>query len=288
MSQAETWTVTRLLQWTQEYLEKYGSESPRLDAEVLLGHAAGCARIELYARFQEPVEDDVKAQFRELVKQRAAGTPVAYLVGNREFYSLKFEVTRDVLIPRPETETLVLESIELAKPLAESARALDVCTGSGVIAVCLAKYTRASVTAIDLSPEALAVARRNAATHQVDSRIDFRQGDLLQPLEAEQRFHVIASNPPYVSESEYAELDASVRDYEPRMALLAGPEGSEFIERLAKESLARLEPDGWLLIELSPMIADRCLSMINALGYRNAQLLNDLQGRARVLKAQAP
>jgi release factor glutamine methyltransferase len=211
---SETWTVLRLLTWTTDYLKSHGSESPRLDAEVLLAHARGCERIMLYAAFDDVVPDEVRALFRDLVKRRAEGTPVAYLVGKREFYSLSFRVTPDVLIPRPETEFVVVAALDALKVARDSVAGTpsrsdgllvcDVGTGSGAIAVAIAKHAPdCRVTAIDISPAALAVAKENAATHHVVERIEFAQGDLLAPLPAEPRFTVIASNPPCV-ESEYA------------------------------------------------------------------------------------
>ena len=172
------WTIGRLLNWTADFLRERGADSPRLDAEVLLAHARGCQRIELYTAFEEPASDELRTSFRELVKQRAAGKPVAYLVGKREFFSLSFDVTPDVLIPRPETETLVVKALDLLKQRANEAaippRVIDVGTGSGAIAVAIAKRNKAAqVVAVDVSPAALAVARRNADKHGVAERIEF-------------------------------------------------------------------------------------------------------------------
>src|SRR5262245_61661681 len=204
---AEPWTVLRLLTWTTDYLKQHGSDSPRLDAEVLLAHARGCERIMLYAAFDQVVSDDVRAKFRELVKRRAEGTPVAYLVGKREFYSLSFRVTPEVLIPRPETELVVVETIESSakfKVQGSKLEVADVGTGSGAIAIAVAKHAPlCRVMAIDNSLPALAIARENAAAHGVGDRFEFVQGDLLAGLPADPRFVVVASNPPYVSESEF-------------------------------------------------------------------------------------
>src|SRR5437870_2051637 len=170
---SELWTVLRLLTWTTDYLKSHGSESPRLDAEVLLAHARGCERIMLYAAFDEVVSDDVRTKFRELVKRRAEGVPVAYLVGKREFYSLSFRVTPEVLIPRPETEFVVVATLDALKEIQHPLVA-DVGTGSGAIAVAIAKHApHARVVGIDINFAALAVARENAANHQVAERIEF-------------------------------------------------------------------------------------------------------------------
>ncbi|HZN36131.1 MAG TPA: peptide chain release factor N(5)-glutamine methyltransferase [Pirellulaceae bacterium] len=288
---SEPWTVLRLLTWTTDYLKAHGSDSPRLDAEVLLAHARGCERIMLYAAFDQVVADDVRAKFRELVKRRAEGAPVAYLVGKREFYSLSLRVTPDVLIPRPETELVVVETIESGskfKVQGSKLEVADVGTGSGAIAVAVARHApQCRVTAIDNNPAALAIARENAAANGVAERIEVVLGDLLGGLPAQPRFAVIASNPPYVSESEFATLAPSVKNHEPRQALVAGPEGTEVIERLIPQAAERLLPGGWLIVELSPMIAARVVELIAKSGrYEPATLLKDLAGLQRVVKAR--
>jgi release factor glutamine methyltransferase len=310
MSQPETWTVLRLLTWTTDYLKSHGSESPRLDAEVLLAHARGCERIMLYAAFDEVVADDVRARFRDLVKRRAEGTPVAYLVGKREFYSLSLRVTPDVLIPRPETEFVVVAALDALKgsgfrvqgsadskiqspssspqPLAPSPLVCDVGTGSGAIAVAIAKHApNCRVIATDVSPAALAVAKENAVAHHVADRIEFLEGDLLAPIPAEPKFTVIASNPPYVAESELASLAPEVRNHEPRQALIAGATGTETIERFIPQAADCLLPSGWLIFEISPQIASRVLELVSADGrYEPASIAKDLSGQARVVKAR--
>ena len=164
---AEEWTVRRVLDWTTAHLKQHGSETPRLDAEILLAHARGCRRIELYTRFDEPLTDAQRAVMRDLAKRRAKSEPVAYLVGHREFFSLDLRVTPDVLIPRPDTETLVVELIDAARAV-ESPRILDLGTGSGCIAIAAAvNLPSARVTATDLSDAALAIARENAEKHAV-------------------------------------------------------------------------------------------------------------------------
>jgi release factor glutamine methyltransferase len=267
MAETETWTVGRLLQWTAEYLGRHGSESPRLEAEVLLAEALGCQRIQLYTSYDTVPSDEIRTRFRDLVRRRAEGMPVAYLVGRREFYSLAFKVTPDVLIPRPETEFLVIGLLDLAKqrPADQPVAVCDVGTGSGIIAVSVAKYLpSAQVTAVDISPAALAVARGNAATHGVEARIEFVQADLLATLPAEPQFDFVASNPPYVRESEYEALAPDVKKYEPRGALVAGPKGTEIIERLIPLAAERLKSGGYLLMEISPMIHDDVQALIAA------------------------
>jgi len=291
MSQAETWTLGRLLTWTTDYLKQHGSGSPRLDAEVLLAHARGCKRIDLYTAFDQPADEATRALFRDLVGRRAKGEPVAYLAGKREFFSLSFRVTRDVLIPRPETESLVVRLLDLAKTeLAadKPLRIVDIGTGSGIIAICAARHLpQAEVTAIDSSEAALAVARQNADDHRVAGRIEFVHSDLFDAVSQEHRFHVVASNPPYVSESELARLPSDVRDFEPRQALVAGPRGTEVIERLTVQAAERLEPGGWLLVEISPMIEAAARDLvIKDSRYELGPTIKDHAGQSRVIQTQ--
>jgi len=287
----ETWTIGRLLTWTVDYLGRHGAENPRLDAEVLLAEARGCRRIDLYAAYGETAPEDVRTAFRELVRRRAAGTPVAYLVGRREFYALDFEVTPDVLIPRPETELLVVALLDEVKQHAAEAadiRIADVGTGSGVLAVCAAKYVAHSqVTAMDISPAALSVARRNAERHRVADRIEFVESDLFSGVRAEARFDYILSNPPYVSTAEMAGLSAHVRNEEPHVALHAGERGTEIIERLVHEAAERLKPGGMLMMEVSPMIAAQVEQLVaDTPALERGPTMRDLAGHPRVVQAK--
>lgn len=291
MSGSDNWTVGRLLTWTTDYLKQHDSDSPRLDAEVLLADARGCQRIDLYAAFDEVVDEDVRATFRDYVHRRAKGEPVAYLVGYREFYSMPFRVTSDVLIPRPETEHLVVEVLDRIKergPSQSPVRIADVGTGSGAIAVAVAKHAPScAVTAIDISAQTLAVTASNAERQGVVDRITLVQSDLFDAVPTEARFDVVASNPPYVSEAEWNELSKTVRDFEPRTALVAGPHGDETIKRLVPQAAQRLEPGGWLLLEVSPMIEERVRAGIAKDGrFGPALTAKDLSGAIRVVKAQ--
>ncbi len=304
----EPWTVGRLLSWTVEYLGKHGAENPRLDAEVLLAKARGCRRIDLYTSYGDVASEEIRTGFRELVKRRAQGVPVAYLVGHREFYSLDFEVTPDVLVPRPETEHLVVELLDFVKGRSsevqqadredgalpptgissEQTAIADVGTGSGVLAVCAARYIpSAKVTAIDISAAAIDVARKNAAKHGVNERIEFIESDLFSGVPQGQLFDAIVSNPPYISTAEMAALPADVREHEPRGALVAGERGTEVIARLIDQSVNRLKSGGLLLIEISPMIAGEVERLMGA--RAELELLpttKDLAGLARVARAR--
>ncbi|MHC4177478.1 MAG: peptide chain release factor N(5)-glutamine methyltransferase [Planctomycetota bacterium] len=267
MPQTEVWTIGRLLEWTTGYLKDHGADSPRLDAEVLLAEALGCRRIELYTRFDEVPDESGRGAFRELVRRRAEGNPVAYLVGRREFYSLGFRVTPEVLIPRPETELLVVSLLDLAKSRtpAEPLAIADVGTGSGVLAVCAAKHLPdCRVLAIDVSPAALAVARANAADHGVTEQIEFVESDLFSAVQPGRRFDFIVSNPPYVGTEEEKTLAEEVREFEPHVALYAGKRGTEVVEALIPQAAGRLNPAGHLLIEVSPVVHDAVCSLVKA------------------------
>jgi release factor glutamine methyltransferase len=288
MPQTEAWTTGRLLEWTTTYLKQHGADSPRLDAEVLLAESLGCQRIQLYAAFGDVPGEEARTAFRELVRRRAEGMPVAYLVGRREFYSLPFRVTPDVLIPRPETEFVVIRLLDLASPTKRDWAIVDVGTGSGILAVCAAKWLPASrVTAIDISPKALAVAAANAVEHGVSDRIEFVESDLFAAVPPEQTFDFVVSNPPYVKESEFAGLSRDVRDYEPRGALVAGPQGTEVIACLVEQSAQRLKPGGWLLTEISPQIEGAVRELVASDSrYELAPTVKDLAGLARVIEAR--
>ncbi len=304
----EPWTIGRLLIWTIDYLQKHHAENPRLDAEVLLAQARGCKRIDLYAAYGEEATNELRTKFRDFVNRRAQGTPVAYLVGHKEFYSLEFEVTPDVLIPRPETESLVVALLDQANkevrtmvpsttitpaqassPNICSAPFLiaDVGTGSGILAVCAAKYLpNARVSAIDISPAALAVAQRNAVQHGVADRITFFESNLLADVPADRRFDFIVSNPPYVTTAEMADLPPDVRDHEPHLALEAGEQGTTVIEPLIAQSADRLNPGGTLLIEISPMIAATVETLVcSSSTFELAPTLRDPAGHARIIQA---
>jgi len=291
-TQSDPWTILRLLQWTTEHLKKNGSSSPRLDAEVLLAHARGCERITLYTAFAEEPDEPVKARFREVVKRRAQGEPVAYLVGKKEFYSLSFQVSKDCLIPRGETEHIVVECLDHAKPIlvadpTKRFNIVDVCTGSGCIAVSVAKHlSQCNMTAIDLSPAAITIAKANVELHKLSDRISVIESDLLTAI-PDDSVDFVLSNPPYVSESEYAKLDKTVRDHEPRMALVGGALGTEIIERLAAQACKKLAANGWFICELSPMIADQVENhMASTNNWANITMVKDLARLKRLVVAQ--
>lgn len=282
----DVWTVKRILDWTIPHLKSQGSESPRLDAEILLAHARGCPRIQLYTNYDQPLTDPQRATMRDLVKRRAAAEPVAYLVGHREFFGLDFRVTKDVLIPRPDTETLVVDAIETLKPQA-APRVLDVGTGSGCIATALAvNCPNAEVTAIDLSQSALDIAQTNANMHNVAGRIRWLCGDLFAPLNANEHFDLIASNPPYIASAEIETLAADVRLHEPRSALDGGPDGLNIVRRLIADAPQHLVSQGKLLVEISGEQADAVTQLLAANGhFDDIVVLKDLAKQPRVVRA---
>lgn len=289
----EPWTIGRLLNWTTDFLRDRRAESPRLDAEVLLAHVRGCKRIELYTAFDEIASEEVRQRFRDLVKQRAAGMPVAYLVGQREFFSMPFEVSPDVLIPRPETELVVIRALDVAKqlPLTErndGIQIADVGTGSGILAVALAKRLGAAhVTAVDVSEAALAVARRNADRHGVGEQVEWFQSDLFDGVPADREFDLVVSNPPYIKTAEMEQLSPDVWRYEPHTALDGGVEGTTVIERLISQAGERLRPGGWFLMEISPTIVGRVETLVGQEPrLERRPTVKDLAGLPRVVQAQ--
>jgi release factor glutamine methyltransferase len=246
------WTIKALLDWTTDFLAKKGPApaAARLEAQILLAHVLKCKKVDLLVRYDEQPAEAERTAFRELIKRRVDAWPVAYLVGFREFYLLPFEVSPAVLIPRPDTETLVTEALGLLKRLPAPA-VLDLATGSGCIAVSLAHQKKdARVTATDVSPDALDVAKRNAERNGVADRLDFRQGDLFAAVPAGATFDLVVSNPPYVTPGELAALAPDVRDHEPRLALDGGPDGLAFYRRIAAGVGPLLKPGGWLLLEI--------------------------------------
>jgi release factor glutamine methyltransferase len=283
----DVWTVGRLLTWTTDWLAGKGSDSPRLDAEVLLAHVRGCPRIALYTAFDEVVDEAGRTRFRGLVKRRGEGEPVAYLVGSREFFSLALAVSPAVLIPRPETEGLVVRAIDLCRPL-ESPRVADVGTGSGAIAVALAKHLpKARVVATDISADALEVARGNVARHALDGRIELVACDLLDAPAAAGPFDCIVSNPPYVRADEYAGLPRDVRDHEPKGALVGGPNGVEVVERLVAAAEGRLAAGGWRLVEIGPSTVKAAEAILaRRPGLVAGPTLTDMAGLPRIVQAR--
>ncbi len=279
------WTVLELLKWTTDYFGGKGIDGARLDAEVLLAHALGCDRLRLYVDYEKPVTPEERTRFRELVKRRAdERVPVAYLVGTKEFWSLSFEVTPDVLIPRPDTETLVEAALGALPEVDAEVTVLDVGTGSGAIALALAsERPKARITATDASPEALAVAARNAERLGLADRVVFVEGDGLAAIEG-QRFDAIVSNPPYVRPDAVAGLAPELA-HEPAQALSFGDaaDGTALLERIVADAPARLAARGWLGLELDPAQATQVQEWMMEGGFGDVTVHRDLGGRPRVV-----
>lgn len=249
-----SWTIQKLLNWVTAYLTDKGVDSPRLSAELLLCDAIGLTRIELYTQFDKPVPQQQLDQLHDLVKRAGLHEPVAYLTGRTGFYSIELDITSDCLIPRPETELLVQRAIEFLRTRDGVQFVCDLCTGSGCIAVAIAKnFSNARVIATDVSTGALQVAAANVAKHQLGGRLELLQGDLFEPLVRQldvDAFDLIACNPPYVSSSEYETLAKNVRDYEPKSALLAGADGLDIYRRLIEKVDDFLKPGAALMLEI--------------------------------------
>ncbi|MFO1519399.1 MAG: peptide chain release factor N(5)-glutamine methyltransferase [bacterium] len=295
----ETWTILKLLQWTAEYFQSRGIESARLDAELILAHALGLSRIQLYTQFDRPLNSEELQKVKGLVKRRAQREPLAYLLGSKEFYSLEFKVSPAVLIPRPETELLVEEGIRLLQnptipPFSKGGQGgfeiLDIGTGSGCIAVALAKHlAEAQTWAVDASQAALEIAAENARKHGVEGRIHFLAWDVLNgdwkgPAEP---FDLIVTNPPYVSSTILPRLAPELQ-FEPKMALEAGPKGLDLYPAILGFAFSHLKPGGWLLAEMGEEQGGDLLEISRQKGFASVDILKDLAGKPRVLRAKRP
>ncbi|WP_298868247.1 peptide chain release factor N(5)-glutamine methyltransferase [uncultured Gimesia sp.] len=284
---AESWTVRRILDWTTAHLTKHGSDSPRLDAEVLLAFARKCERIRLYTNYEDEVSPVERTLMRELVQRRAKSEPVAYLVSNREFFGLDFYVDQNVLVPRPDTETLVMELVDVAQKEA-SPDILDLCTGSGCIAIAAATHCpQASFLATDISTAALRISQKNAETNGQSQRIRFLQSDYFEGISKGSVFDIIVSNPPYIPDAEIESLDADVCQHEPRLALAGGTDGLDYYRRIIQEADSYLKEGGSLLLEFSPEQESSLKQLFEASGkYAEIRVKADLAGRSRVIIGQ--
>ena len=322
-------TVREILERTEAFLKQKGCESPRVDAEILLSHAWKCDRIMLYTRYKDATPDPVRDAMRQLVSKRANHVPIAYLVGFKEFFSMRFAVSQAVLVPRPETETLAAEAIRFLNPKAEPAgdverednieaggdsestdrpfgteddaspvepadasrrrdRALDLGTGSGCLAITIAKRCpQVTVDAVDMSADAIALAERNVQIHKVTERVSLHEGDLFGPVQG-QRYDLIVSNPPYVRTDEMAKLEPNVRDHEPALALEGGADGLDVARRLISAAPDHLRPGGGLMLELDPGQMAVATDLLTAAGFANVRTIKDANRQARVVAGQLP
>lgn len=275
-----------------EFLARHGVESPRLQAEWLLAHVLGLPRLQLYLGFDRLLPPDAADRLRELVRRRGQRVPLQHLLGTANFCGLELEVGPEVLVPRPETELLAeraWQHAQAAETAGPAHRVLDFGTGSGCLALAIAaRASRAEVTALDVSPAALAVALRNATRLGLADRITFREGDGFLALPPGALFDLLVSNPPYIPTAEIAALEPEVRDHDPRLALDGGTDGLAWYRRLAAEAPAWLAPAGLAMLEFGDGQAEGIREIFRAAAWREPTVVNDLTGRARFLVARRP
>ncbi len=280
----QTWTIEAVLRWATDDFRGRGLDRPRLDAEVLLAHALATTRMQLVIDARRPLEPGELARFRDLVKRRRAREPVAYLLGFREFYGRSFLVDPRVLVPRPDTETLIDVALARTAHVSLSMRALDLCTGSGCVAVTLARQRpTATVHATDLSEDALAVARENAFRLGAHTT-GFACGDLFGALPARcGPFDVVVSNPPYIASEEIETLERDIKEFEPRLALDGGADGLALVRRIVEAAPGRLAKGGVLAIEVGVGEAADAAEIFAARGFRDVTITRDLARLERVV-----
>ncbi len=271
----EPWTIRRVLSWTTQHFEKQSIDSARLSAELLLAHTLKVERVKLYMELDRPLHKDELATYKGLVTRRLGGEPTQYLLGHKDFYNRRFAVDSRVLIPRSETELLVAEVLKRL-PADAPSRVLDLCTGSGCIAVTIAaQLPTTSVWAVDISAEACAVARDNAQTHQVDGRVTVMQGNLWEALPTDARFDLIVSNPPYIASASIPTLQREVQK-EPKLALDGGENGLTLIARIVDGALERLKPGATLALEIGDEQGEAVAGLLTRAGYHDVRVDKDL------------
>ena len=281
MEQGRIWTIGKILKWSEQYFAERGIDTPRLDAEVLLSHVLRVKRIQLYLRFEQPLDPPELAAYREIVKRRAAHEPVAYIVGEKDFMMLPFRITPAVLVPQPDTETLVGAVMDRLKG-EEGERVADIGTGSGAIALALLHYMPAlRAAAVDISANALAVAEDNAAALGLKDRVVFHEGDLGAPLWRE-TFDAVVSNPPYIARGEFGNLPLEVLA-EPRIAIDGGADGLDFYRRLVKEVPPILKSGGFLAVEIGLGQGPAVQTLAREAGWEATETVKDLSGIERVI-----
>jgi release factor glutamine methyltransferase len=283
------WTISRVIAWTAKDLHGRGVESSRLDAELLIAHALKLRRLDLYLRFDQPLVDAELAAIRTLVERRRKLEPIAYILGARDFYGRSFAVDRRVLIPRPETEGVIEAALALLPPRAEGVthRALDVCAGSGCIAITLAcERPDVTVDAVELSAAAAEVARANAERLGVSDRVRVFEGSLYKPLEAGVRYAVITSNPPYIPTAEVDTLMPDVSEYEPRLALDGGEDGASVLRPLFAGARARLLDGAAIVVEIGYDQSALAQSIAREAGFTDVTVREDLAKIERVVVAR--
>lgn len=284
----DTWSVRRVLAWAADDLKRRGNEAGRLEAELLLGRVLGLDRIGLILQSERPLAPLELGSFRELFKRRRSGEPVAYLLGEREFYGIMLRVDARVLVPRPDTECLVDVALERTRARSMLGSALDLCTGSGCVAIAFARNRPTwSVVASDISADALAVATDNAHRSGAIRNLRLVQGSLFEPVPGA-RFDLISGNPPYIPADDIAGLPLDVRDFEPRLALDGGQDGLDLVRAIARQATEHLTPGGLLALEVGADQGAATRAAFEAAGLRDVQVARDLGGRDRVVSGYGP
>ncbi len=283
-------SIAELLKISTQYLKEKGIDSPRLCAELLLAHALGQSRMQLYLEYDKPLKAEEIEAYRHLIRRRLRREPLQYILGKWGFYSVELEVGPGVLIPRPETEILVEAVLRIAKAREFENRdcihAVDMGTGCGCIPVSICmEDARFSFVAIDISAKALSYARQNISKYGLEKRIELREGNLFATISEGESFDFIISNPPYVSQGEWLQLEPEVKDYEPKEALIGGPSGLEYLLEIGKRAREYLRKPGYLLMELSPSQSQEMKDVLVSMGYGHIRVIKDLNGRDRVITA---
>lgn len=282
------WTILEVLDWTRGYFEERGLENPRLDAEVILSYALDTPRVMLYARHDQPLSEAERDKIRPLVARRAKHEPVAYITGERGFWSFELEVSPATLIPRPDTETLVERALSQL-PADAAGPVADVGTGTGCVALALlSERKQLELYATDISAPALAVAQKNADKLGLQDRLQILQGDLLEPVPEDRPLALVTANLPYIPSADMAGLMPDVRDFEPQLALDGGPGGLVLIDRLIPQAAARLAPGGWLLLEAGDGQLEAVGARLREAGFVDVRLSEDGAGLLRVAEGRRP
>lgn len=284
---AESWTIGRVLRWAQEDFAKRGLSAPRLDAELLLGECLGMSRVQLITDSARPLLPEELSRYRGLIKRRRTGEPIAYILGEREFWGFKFRTDSRALIPRPDTETLVEVALERTRGLESFGQALDLCTGSGCVAIALHKERPTwRVLGSDLSPDALSLARENALRLGTIWGLCWQVSDLFEGIPRGKGFDLVTANPPYIPSAEIPGLDVDIRGFEPGIALDGGADGMRFVERISRGALEFLKPGGVLAMELHHDQAERTSELLESLGYAGIERKRDYGGHERVVSGK--
>lgn len=276
-------TVLEAIKLTANYLESKGIESPRVNAELLLSSILKCKRLDLYLKFDRPLSDDEKNKYREYMSRRANREPVQYIIGEVEFYGLQFKVNKNVLIPRQETETLIDSILNKCRDKS-NLKILDIGTGSGNIAITLAKnLVEPVITAIDISEDALFLAKENTELNDVSDVIKFKHQDILKDMPVYEHYDLIVSNPPYVELKEYDTIQEEIKTYEPRIAVTDEADGFKYYERICEIGTEHLNPGGHLFLELGHKSKDRVSEIMHKFNYVNIETVNDYLDIPRVI-----